>query len=71
MEKPNPKYAPSKFCAVGRYIFNNDLMTYLAKVKQDSSGEIQLTNAIDYLIKDKKLVLGLKLEGNYLIVEKN
>ena len=65
VEKPNPKYAPSKFCAVGRYIFNNDLMTYLAKVKPDSSGEIQLTNAIDYLIKDKKLVLGLKLDGNY------
>ena len=65
VEKPNPKNAPSKFCAVGRYIFNNDLMTYLAKVKPDSSGEIQLTNAIDYLIKDKKLVLGLKLEGNY------
>ena len=40
-------------------------MTYLAKVKPDSSGEIQLTNAIDYLIKDKKLVLGLKLDGNY------
>ncbi len=64
IEKPSIKRAPSNLYAVGRYIFNNDFFKYLSKVKPDKSNEIQLTDAIEYYIKDGKKVHAFSLEGD-------
>lgn len=63
IEKPSLKTAPSNLFAVGRYVFSNNLMSYLAKVKPDKFGEIQLTKGIDDFIKDENDLIGFKLEG--------
>ncbi len=63
IEKPSIKKAPSDLYAVGRYIFTNDFFKYLSKVKPDKSNEIQLTDAIDFFIKDNKKVYAFPLDG--------
>ena len=63
IEKPSPKRAPSNLYAVGRYIFENNIINFLEKVKPDKFGEIQLTNAIDLYIKNNNPVFGFHLEG--------
>lgn len=56
IEKPLKNKTPSSFFAAGRYIFNNQVMSHLQKVKPDKHGEIQLTDAINsYLKSDKKI----------------
>ena len=64
IEKPSIKKAPSNLYAVGRYIFNNDFLKYLSKVKPDKSNEIQLTDAIELYINDGKTVSAFQLEGD-------
>ena len=64
IEKPSIKKSPSNLYAAGRYIFKNDFLKYLSKVKPDKSDEIQLTDAIEYYIKDGKKVNAFPLEGN-------
>ena len=54
VEKPSIEEAPSNLYAAGRYIFSNDFFRYLSNVKPDKTNEIQLTDAIDHYIKDKK-----------------
>ena len=63
IEKPSIKRAPSNLYAAGRYLFNNDFLTYLSKVKPDKTNEIQLTDAIENYIKDGKKVNAFPLEG--------
>ena len=63
IEKPSLEKAPSNLYAAGRYIFTNDFLKYLSKVKPDKSNEIQLTDAIDLFIKDNKKVNAFPLDG--------
>ena len=63
VEKPSIEKAPSNLYAAGRYIFNNDFFGYLSNAKPDKTNEIQLTDAIDHYIKDKKEVFAFALEG--------
>ncbi len=63
IEKPSIEKAPSDLYAVGRYIFTNDFFKYLSKAKPDKSNEIQLTDAIDLFINDKKKVNACLLDG--------
>ena len=63
IEKPSIKKAPSDLFAAGRYIFTNDFFNYLSKVKPDKFDEIQLTDAIDLLVKDSKKVSAFSLDG--------
>tara|TARA_A100001015_G_scaffold293438_1_gene370027 strand:+ start:317 stop:1279 length:963 start_codon:yes stop_codon:yes gene_type:complete len=51
VEKPNVQRAPSNFRVVGRYILPFQLMTLIKRTPPDKSGEVQLTDAIDKLIK--------------------
>ena len=50
VEKPNKNNAPSDIAVCGRYILTPDIFDFLKLVKEDKSGEIQLTDAIDGLI---------------------
>ncbi len=50
IEKPQPEDAPSEFGVVGRYIFSNQILDYLAKTKVGTGNEIQLTDAIKSML---------------------
>lgn len=52
VEKPNLAAAPSNLAVVGRYVFSNHILDYLANTKASVGGEIQLTDAIDALISE-------------------
>lgn len=51
VEKPIPSLAPSNFAAVGRYIFTPEIFDCLKQTKKGLSNEIQLTDAIENLLK--------------------
>ena len=50
IEKPDPVDAPSDFGVVGRYIFTNQILDYLAKTNVGTGNEIQLTDAIKSML---------------------
>ena len=50
IEKPDPVDAPSDFGVVGRYIFTNQILDYLAKTNVGRGNEIQLTDAIKSML---------------------
>ena len=62
IEKPDISDAPSNLAVVGRYILESDIFNYLKRVEEDSSNEIQLTDAIKLMLHDKD-VFGCKYIG--------
>ena len=63
IEKPSIEKAPSNLYAAGRYIFTYDFFEYLSKAKPDKSNEIQLTDSIDFFIRDNNKVIAFPLDG--------
>lgn len=55
VEKPKRESAPSNLAAVGRYIFTPEIFFYLNRTSADHLGEIQLTNAIQELLQEKRI----------------
>ena len=53
VEKPAPEDAPSNLAVVGRYILEPAIFDYLADIGEGAGGEIQLTDAIARLLKDR------------------
>ena len=51
VEKPNPEQAPSNLSVVGRYVFSAEIWPLLDGLPAGVGGEIQLTDAIDLLLK--------------------
>ncbi|WP_167097999.1 UTP--glucose-1-phosphate uridylyltransferase [Mycobacterium sp. DL592] len=52
VEKPKPEDAPSHFAAAGRYLLDRAIFDALRRVERGVGGEIQLTDAIELLIKE-------------------
>ena len=52
VEKPKIEDAPSDLAIIGRYILPYEIFETLEKTNLGINGEIQLTDAIDTLIKD-------------------
>jgi UTP--glucose-1-phosphate uridylyltransferase len=52
VEKPKAEDAPSLYAAAGRYILDRAIFDALRRVKHGVGGEIQLTDAIELLIKE-------------------
>jgi UTP--glucose-1-phosphate uridylyltransferase len=50
VEKPAKGTAPSRLAAVGRYVIEPEVMTYLGAMKRGAGGEVQLTDALAELI---------------------
>ncbi|MFN4197022.1 MAG: UTP--glucose-1-phosphate uridylyltransferase [Caldimicrobium sp.] len=65
VEKPTPEEAPSNLSIVGRYIFDPIIFEYLKKIPK-TSGEYQLTDAIELMINDGYPVIGYLFEGQRL-----
>jgi UTP--glucose-1-phosphate uridylyltransferase len=61
VEKPKPEEAPSNLAIAGRYVFSPLVFDQIRRVKPDRKGEIQLTDAIQYLCEEGKRVLAVKL----------
>ncbi len=61
VEKPAVESAPSLYAVAGRYLFSHRIFGFLERVAPDSRGEIQLTSAIENLIRDGGKVLGITL----------
>ncbi|ASJ15232.1 UTP--glucose-1-phosphate uridylyltransferase [Thermococcus radiotolerans] len=64
VEKPDVKSAPSNLAILGRYILTSEIFEYLEKVKPDKKGEIQLTDALELMVKDGIDIYGYIFGGN-------
>lgn len=62
VEKPKPEEAPSNLAVVGRYVLPGRIFQLLESTKPGAGGEIQLTDAIDALLKQER-VLAYRFEG--------
>jgi UTP--glucose-1-phosphate uridylyltransferase len=62
IEKPSRNDAPSNLAIIGRYVLTPDLSDVLSKVEADHKSEIQLTNGLKLLLKDRP-IFGYKFKG--------
>ena len=62
VEKPLSNEAPSNLAIIGRYVLTPDLFEALTQVTPDAKGEIQLTNGLKLLLKQRP-VFGYKFSG--------
>lgn len=63
VEKPKPADAPSNLAVVGRYVLPGRIFQLLEQTRPGAGGEIQLTDAIDALLKEQGKVLAYRFEG--------
>lgn len=56
VEKPKREDAPSRLAIVGRYVLTPDIFDYLDKVQPGQGGEIQLTDAMQMLAKERGMM---------------
>jgi UTP--glucose-1-phosphate uridylyltransferase len=62
VEKPSRADAPSDLAIIGRYILTPDIFPALASTVSDRTGEIQLTNGLRRLLKDRP-IYGCRIDG--------
>ena len=62
VEKPPLAEAPSDLAIIGRYIFTPDIFAAIEKTKPGAGGEIQITDAMRLLLKERPFY-ALKLDG--------
>ena len=62
VEKPPVAEAPSDLAIIGRYILTPDIFPALEETASDRTGEIQLTNGLRRLLKDRP-IYGCRVEG--------
>lgn len=62
IEKPKPGEAPSNLAIIGRYLLNPEIFAVLDKKTYGAGGEIQLTDAMQVLLKDQD-IYGYRFEG--------
>jgi UTP--glucose-1-phosphate uridylyltransferase len=55
VEKPAQHEAPSNLAIIGRYLLTPDIFPVLRETARDRSGEIQLTNGLRRLLKQRKI----------------
>ena len=62
VEKPPRAEAPSDLAIIGRYLLTPDIFPALEATVSDRTGEIQLTNGLRRLLKDRP-IYGCRIEG--------
>lgn len=62
VEKPKREDAPSNLAIIGRYVLTPDLFDVLRDVPMDAKGEIQITNGLRLLLKQRP-IYGYRFEG--------
>lgn len=63
VEKPKKEDAPSDYAILGRYILTPDIFDAIDHTLPDKSNEIQLTDALSYLLKNNKKIYACVFEG--------
>jgi UTP--glucose-1-phosphate uridylyltransferase len=63
VEKPPRDEAPSNLAIIGRYILTPDIFPALRETASDRTGEIQLTNGLRRLLKQRK-IFAYEIDGN-------
>jgi UTP--glucose-1-phosphate uridylyltransferase len=63
VEKPKPADAPSNLAVVGRYVLPGRIFSLLEQTTPGSGGEIQLTDALEALLKEQGKILAYRFEG--------
>jgi UTP--glucose-1-phosphate uridylyltransferase len=62
VEKPKPADAPSNLAIIGRYVLTPEIFACIESIQPGSGGEIQLTDALKYMLRNRP-IYGLKFEG--------
>jgi UTP--glucose-1-phosphate uridylyltransferase len=62
VEKPRPDQAPSNLAIAGRYLLTADIFGHIEQTRPDGGGEIQLTDALRAMVRQRPMY-GLKLDG--------
>jgi UTP--glucose-1-phosphate uridylyltransferase len=62
VEKPKAADAPSNMAIIGRYVLTPDIFECVESIEPGAGGEIQLTDAMKYMLR-KRPIYGLKFEG--------
>jgi UTP--glucose-1-phosphate uridylyltransferase len=62
VEKPPLADAPSDLAIIGRYVFTPDIFDAIERTEPGSGGEIQITDAMRILLKDRP-IYAVKLDG--------
>jgi UTP--glucose-1-phosphate uridylyltransferase len=62
VEKPKAEDAPSNLAIIGRYVLTPEIFPSIEAVQPGSGGEIQLTDGLRHLLRNRP-VYGLKFEG--------
>ena len=62
VEKPPVNEAPSDLAIIGRYILTPDIFPALVETSKDRTGEIQLTNGLRRLLKQRP-IYGYHVDG--------
>lgn len=62
VEKPTQEEAPSNLVIAGRYLLTPDIFEYISRTKPAKDGEIQLTEAMRMMVKDRPMY-ALLLDG--------
>jgi UTP--glucose-1-phosphate uridylyltransferase len=62
VEKPQPADAPSNLAIIGRYILVPEIFSSLLAIEAGTGGEIQLTDALKHLLRNRP-IYGYKFEG--------
>ncbi len=62
VEKPSRAEAPSDLAIIGRYVLTPDIFPALEATASDRTGEIQLTNGLRRLLKDRP-IYGCRIDG--------
>jgi UTP--glucose-1-phosphate uridylyltransferase len=61
IEKPQPSEAPSRLAIAARYVFNPVIFEALRRTPLGKNGELEITDAMNTLIKMGQKVIGVKL----------
>ena len=62
VEKPKAADAPSNLAIIGRYVLTPEIFACIEAIEPGSGGEIQLTDALKYMLRNRP-IYGLKFEG--------
>jgi UTP--glucose-1-phosphate uridylyltransferase len=62
VEKPPLSEAPSDLAIIGRYVFTPDIFSAIERTEPGSGGEIQITDAMRILLKERP-IYAVKLDG--------
>lgn len=63
VEKPKFEDAPSDLAIIGRYILTPDIFDAIERTEKGAGGEIQITDAMQLMLREGKPFYAVKLEG--------